>query len=114
LEIYNTLVFRDIATDRFERGLARIRHYFVKLDPEIKEYFVGKTTDIPTNFLIMKNSRMRRSAQLIIGFLLGLTSTILASLFPIILEAVIAIGIMSVGLIYLIFHYRTNKRENQS
>ena len=77
LEIYNTLVFRDITTDRYERGLARIRHYFIKLDPQIKEYFVGKVIDIPTNFLIMKNSRMRRSAQLIIGFLLGLASTIL-------------------------------------
>ena len=110
LEIHNTLVFRDITTDRYERGLARIRHYFIKLDPQIKEYFVGKVTDIPTNFLIMKNSRMRRSAQIIIGFLLGLALTIIASFLPLPPEVDISIGIISVGIIYLILEISARRR----
>jgi hypothetical protein len=110
LEIHNTLVFRDITTDRYERGLARIRHYFIKLDPQIKEYFVGKVTDIPTNFLIMKNSRMRRSAQVIIGFLLGLSFTIVTSFFLLFPQWIIATGAISVGLIYLILEISARRR----
>jgi len=92
LEICNFLVYRDIASDRDIRGLARIRNYFTKLDPELEDYFVTSTSDTPTGYISRNSSGMRRVAQVIVGFLFGLASAILSTFLFLSLVVNIAIG----------------------
>jgi len=82
LEIYSYLIQREISSDRLMRGLARIRNYFVKLDPQIRDYFVTKIADTPTGSLIHKHSGLRRTVQIIEGFFVGLIFTVLSTIPP--------------------------------
>ena len=68
--------------DRYERGLARIRHYFIMLDPTIKDYFVTRSIEVPTSNISKNNSGMRRAAQIIEGFLIGLAVTTILTFKP--------------------------------
>jgi hypothetical protein len=82
LEIYSYLIQRAISSDRLMRGLARIRNYFVKLDPQVRDYFVTQIYDVPTASLIHKHSGLRRTTQIIEGFFVGLIFTVLSTFLP--------------------------------
>lgn len=82
LETYSYLIHREISSDRLMRGLARIRHYFVKLDPQIRDHFVTKVADTPTGSLIHKHSGLRRTTQIIEGFFVGLIFAVLSTFLP--------------------------------
>ena len=77
--VYSFLIQRHINTDRDMRGMARIRKYFVKLDPGLENFFLNGTHDIPSRYLIARGSGMRRSTEIIIGFLIGIAAAILSS-----------------------------------
>ena len=110
LDVYSTLVARVIAADRYVRGLARIRHYFIELDPGIKDYFLSRITDAPTNYLNPKSSGMRRTAQIVESFLLGLSLTLLSTFLPLAPEANILIGSASSILIFIILEANARRR----
>jgi hypothetical protein len=113
-DICKFLVSRDVVTDRYERGLARIRSYFVKLDPTVGDYFVTNITDKPTNYLIQKNSGMQRTAQILEGFLLGLFSAILATFSSLAIEIDFAIGCGVAIFVYLILEIRAQIKFNKA
>jgi hypothetical protein len=94
-EICNFLVQRDITSDRTIRGLARIRHYFIELDPTIKDYFVNRISDTPSGFLINRNTGMRRSAALIESLLIGLAIAVLLSFVNLLFLLDIIVGIVA-------------------
>jgi hypothetical protein len=110
LEICNFLVYRDIASDRDIRGLARIRNYFTKLDPELEEYFVTSTSDTPTGYISRNSSGMRRVAQVIVGFLFGLASAILSTFVFLPLGVNIAIGVGITILVVLILELNARRK----
>jgi len=110
LEICNFLVYRDIASDRDIRGLARIRNYFAKLDPDLENYFVSNTNDTPTGYITRNNSGMRRVAQVIVGFLFGLISTILSTFISLPIETYLAIEISVTILVILILELIARRR----
>jgi hypothetical protein len=80
-DVYHYLVQRDLATDRAIRGMARVRHYFVKSDPSLKEHFINNVYDTPSGYLVAKNSGMRRTTEMILGFLLGIALAVVSSYF---------------------------------
>jgi hypothetical protein len=79
IEIHTYMIHRDIASDRDLRGLARIRRYFLELDPQLENYFVNHVTDAPTGYLVKNTSGMRRVMQIIEGFLIGLAIMLLST-----------------------------------
>jgi hypothetical protein len=105
-EIYNFLIYRDILGDRCERGMARIRRYFIHMDPEIEGYFVNRVIDIPTSYVVWKYSNMRRTAQILIGTLLGLFAAVASSFFAPILWVLVVIGVVSLSLVYIILEVK--------
>jgi hypothetical protein len=102
LEIYNFTVHREISTDRDIRGLARIRNYFVKLDPGLEDYFVNPIYDYPTDYLNLKRSGMRRTTEVIVSFLVGIAFTVVSGYFPLALEINILIGCGAAIIVILI------------
>jgi hypothetical protein len=102
LDVYIWLIQRDISADRYERGLARIRHYFLKLDPSIEDYFITNTLDVPTSNLLRKTSGMRGAAQIVESFLLGLAAMLLSTFLPITLEGSTIMGVVSAILIFFL------------
>lgn len=102
LDIFFFLIVRDIATDRYERGLARIRHYFVTLDPEIGNYFMNNIVDVPTPYIVRKLSGMRTAAQIVVSFLLSLTLTMSYTILSIDVEILIWAGSTSAILFFII------------
>lgn len=110
LEICNFLIYRDIASDRDIRGLARIRNYFTKLDPDLENYFVTSTHDTPTGYITRNNSGMRRVSQVIVGFLFGLASTILSTFISLSIEIYLAVGISVTILAVLILELIARRR----
>ena len=81
LESYNFLIYREIASDRHIRGLARIRNYFVKLDAQTRDYFVNKIYDTPSTSLKHGHSGLRRTIQIIEAFLIGLIVAVSSTFF---------------------------------
>jgi len=113
-DICKFLVSRDIVTDKYERGLARIRNYFVKLEPDIKDRFVTKIMDTPTNYLIKKNSGMQRTAQVLEGFLLGLAATILSTFLILDTLVDILIGCGMAVIVFVVLEVLARTRYNQA
>jgi len=112
IDIYICRFFisREIAVDRYERGLARIRNYFISLDTNLKDYFVTKIFDVPTSKIKGNNSGMRRSAQLIGAFLLGLEGSILITFTSLPAEINILIGLVIAILVFSIFEWYAQRR----
>jgi len=103
-------VSREIAVDRYERGLARIRRYFIQLDHTIEDYFVTRVLDVPTSNIVGNNSGMRRAAQLIEAFLLGLAFTISATFSTFRLEIDFLIGLTTAVFVFLIFEVTAQRK----
>jgi len=93
LDVYSFLIQRNIDIDRDIRGMARVKTYFVNLDPGLENFFVNGIHDTPTDFLTTKGFGMRWSAEIIMGFLLGFILAVLSSYFPLALEVDIFIGV---------------------
>jgi hypothetical protein len=110
LDLYGYLIHRDISADRDERGLARIREYFINLDPKIKECFVTKHSDGPTRYITYNGSGVRRIAQVIDAFLLGLIIIILLTFIRIIPEIAISIGFITTLLAFLVLEINARRR----
>jgi len=80
-DICGTLVARDRVTDRVERGMARIRQYFVQKDPSISDFLIFPYHDEPTRYITkLSGAGVRRSAQAIESFIVSIIVAVLASL----------------------------------
>jgi hypothetical protein len=112
IDIYICRFFisREIAIDKYERGLARIRDYFIRLDTNLEDYFVTKTFDVPTNNIQGNNSGMRRSAQLIGAFLVGLAGSILTTFTTLPVEINILVGTMLAILVFAVLELNAQRR----
>ena len=114
LEIHSYLIHREISSDRLMRGLARIRNYFVKLDPQIRDNFVTKVFDTATGSLIHKRSGLRRTIQIIEGFLVGLIFTVLSTLLPISQIANIGFGVGVTILTIMLLEINARRKLNRA
>ena len=114
LEIYNFLIYREIASDRHIRGLARIRNYFVKLDPQIRDYFVHKTHDAPSTTLKHGHSGLRRTLQIIEGFFIGLIFTVSSTFFSFSQVMNVAFGVAVAVLAILFLEMNARRRLRQA
>lgn len=112
IDIYICRFFisREIAVDRYERGLARIRHYFVGFDAALKDYFVTKIVDVPTSNIRGNNSGMRQSAQLIAAFLLGLEGSLLATFTSLSAEFDFLIGLVTAIMVFAVLEWNAQRR----
>jgi hypothetical protein len=108
--IFDFLVSRDIAADRCERGLARIRYYFVRLDPVIENYFVTAVANNPTRYLTRKYSNTRRTAQTVVAFLLGLAFLIISTFIDIRPELDILIGFVMAIIVFIALEAYARKK----
>jgi hypothetical protein len=65
---------RQVVSDKIERGLARIRHYFVERDETISKYLVNSINDDPTSYIESQNrsNDVMRIVQKIQAFTLSL------------------------------------------
>lgn len=109
-DVYNYLVQRDLATDRAIRGMARVRHYFVKVNPELKNYFINNIYDTPSGYLVAKNSGMRRTTEVILGFLLGISLAVIFSYFFSNTMICFAVGVFSGAMAALFFEVMARRR----
>ncbi|HXQ39111.1 MAG TPA: hypothetical protein VN843_34245 [Anaerolineales bacterium] len=114
LDVYIWLIQRDISADRYERGLARIRYYFLRLDPGIEDYFINNTFDIPTRNLVRKSSGVRGAAQIVESFLLGLVAMLLSTFLSVTIEVSISIGASSAVLIFSLLEASARIRLNKA
>ena len=110
LDVYSFLIQRNIDIDRDIRGMAGVKIYFVNLDPSLEIFFVNGIHDTPTDFLTAKGFGMRRSAEIVIGFLFGFVFAVLSSYFPLALEVNILIGV-SMGILTALFLENNARRK---
>jgi hypothetical protein len=114
LEIYSYLIQRAISSDHLMRGLARIRNYFVKLDPQIRNYFVTKIYDTPTASLTHKHSGLRRTTQIIEGFFVGLIFTVSSTFFPFSETVILGLGVGVTAITILWLEINAHRRLNKA
>ncbi len=76
------IVIRQITSDKIERGLARIRHYFIEHDKSISKYLVNSINDDPTPYIKSQNrsNGVRRTIQTIQAFTLSIAFIVAANL----------------------------------
>lgn len=113
-DVYNYLIQRDLATDRAIRGMARVRHYFVKLNPSLKEYFINNIYDTPSGYLVAKNSGMRRTTEIILGFLLGISLAVVSSYFFIDIFLCLVVGALSTITTALVLEMMARKKLDKA
>ncbi len=87
-------VERDIKTDEHIRAIARIRHYFVELDPIIKEHLTWQDNDEPTHYIWGRASTIRTTAHVIVSVLCALTVGLIMNLVIKNLPILLAIGLV--------------------
>jgi hypothetical protein len=77
------ILLRQITSDKIERGLSRIRHYFVEQDETISKYLVNSINDDPTSYVKYQNKSngVRRTVQTIQAFTLSIAFTTASNLF---------------------------------
>jgi hypothetical protein len=114
LQIHGYLIHREVSSDLLMRGLARIRNYFVKLDPQIRDNFVTRLVDTPTGSLIHKHSGLRRTIQIIEGFLIGLIFTVISTLLPISQVINIGLGIGVTVLTIMLLELNARRKLNKA
>jgi hypothetical protein len=113
-EIHGYLIHREISSALLMRGLARIRNYFVKLDPQLRDYFVTKIVDTPTGSLVHKRSGLRRTIQIIEGFLVGLIVAVLSTLLPISPVVNVGFGLVVTVLTITLLEFKARRKLNQA
>jgi hypothetical protein len=114
IEIYNYLIHRTISSDRRARGLARIRNYFIKLDPDIRDFFVNKIHDTPSTGLVHKQSGLRKTVEAIEGVFIGVIFAISSSFLLSSEVPSVAIGLGMTLLAILVLEANAHRRLNKA
>jgi hypothetical protein len=109
-DICRFLIIRNIYLDFYQRGLARIRHYFVKLDSQIKDYFVTPIIDLPTTYITDTRSGIRRIAQILEGLIVGLDISILLTFVNVSPNNIIAVGCITTILVIVLIEIIAQKQ----
>lgn len=92
-DIYLFMIARDRASDRVDRGMARIRRYFVERDKELEKFLVYTTYDGPTTYLTRSNAGLRRTVQIIESFIVAIITCLIANLFVLPYAYIVVLGI---------------------
>jgi hypothetical protein len=109
-DICGTLAARDRATDRVERGMTRIRHYFVQKDPSLSNFLIFAYHDDPTRYVtVTSGAGVRRSAQAIQSFIVSIIVGISANLGNLRIEYVGLLSILAFIVNFLILETRARK-----
>jgi len=80
LDTFNTIIGRDINTDRNVRATGRIRLFFSKQSPEIRDYLTWRCHDEPTSWVTKNNSTIRKTVQYILSLNCALIVSLLLNL----------------------------------
>ena len=102
IDVCQYMVTRDRITDRIERGMGRVRRYFVERDPSLANFIVHPYHDEPTSYLASGSRGVRRTAQTVQSFTVGLAAGIAADLVNIRTEYAVLIGVISFTLNFII------------
>jgi hypothetical protein len=97
-------IYRDIDMDFQIRSIARIRRYFVNLDPKVRIFLSeGKDDDEPTRYLTGENvSAFRTTTHTIISFLFSAVFGLFANIFLDNLVISVVIGWVGFGLVFFV------------
>ena len=101
-DIYLFMIARDRASDRVERGMARIRRYFVERDKELEKYLVYTTYDGPTAYLTRSNRGLRRTVQIIESFVIALGICVIANMLLLPFAYTLFIGIATFIITFMV------------
>ena len=116
-DIYLFMIARDRVSDRVERGMARVRRYFVERDKNLQDFITYPITDNPTHNLSRPSMGLRRSVQVIESFFITLIICVIANIFMLQFEIILFVGGVGFVLIFSILHYlsrRTLRKEMES
>ena len=116
-DIFLFMVARDRVSDRVERGMARIRRYFVERDNKLKDFITYPISDNPTHNLSRPSMGLRRSVQVIESFVITLIICVIANFFMLQFEIILIIGGVGFILIFFLLHFtsrRTLRKEMES
>jgi hypothetical protein len=115
LDVFNSVVIRNQVIDKAERGMSRIRRYFIINDPSLAQFMTYRTSDEPTFWLTNRSGAgMRRTTQILIGFTSGLSIGILADLINILLEFEILIGVLSSIIVFFALELSARRSLNRA
>ncbi|MFM8321740.1 MAG: hypothetical protein ACKOC5_12575 [Chloroflexota bacterium] len=109
------LVMRERVIDRVERGMARIRHYFVERDPGLARYVILATSDESTlHVRNLKVMGLQRAAQVVQGITVALAATLLAYLLNTPLYLSMGVGAVAFVVDYLALESYTRETLKQA
>lgn len=108
-DIFLFMIARDRVSDRVERGMARVRRYFVERDHQLQDFLTYPTSDHPTHSLSRPGTGLRRSVQIIESFVVTLILCVVANLFRLPFEMVVLIGGIGFIAIFTMLHYTSRR-----
>jgi hypothetical protein len=99
IDVVNFMVTRDEVTDRVERGMSRVRRYFTEREPLLKNFIVYPDHDEPTNYVVRQKAvGLRRTAQLVQSFTVGLAIGICSDLLGMRLEVSVILSLVALAI----------------
>lgn len=104
IDVVQFMITRDDVTDRVERGMSRVRRYFVEHDPSLKNFIIFPYCDEPTNYITkLSVLGIRRTALTVQSFTVGLAVGIIADWLNMRFEASVVLGLVAFGVNFLIW-----------
>lgn len=116
-DTFRYLISRDIGSDFNMRAMARIRHYFVRLDPKLEDYVLWDTNDNPSFYvdrklLPMTVTTMSILMGLLVALAVGAMTDLLAAHIILTITAGLVAFILVFGVLLLYARWRY-KRAHQ-
>jgi hypothetical protein len=112
-DIYLFMIARDRVSDRVERGMARIRRYFVERDKELEKFLVYTTYDNPTTYLTRSNMGLRRTVQIIESLIIALATCVIANMFALSYTYIVVIGVAIFILTFIVLVFNARRLIKQ-
>jgi len=110
LDLYQFILMRARVVDKAERGMRRIRRYFIEQDHSLKDYVTFAYHDEPTDYLFEKHgSNVRRTTQLILACIAGIACGLIADLLALPLEVALSVGVIAFVIDFALMEYRARR-----
>jgi hypothetical protein len=110
-DVVQFMVTRDSVTDRVERGMNRVRRYYIQHDPSLKDFVIFPYHDEPTSYITKQGVLgIRRTALTVQSFTVGLAVGVVADWLNVRFEVSVALGLIAFAANFLILEQNAKRK----
>ena len=111
LDVVQFMVTRDSVTDRVERGMNRVRRYYIQHDPSLKDFVIFPYHDEPTSYITKQRVLgIRRTALTVQSFAVGLAVGVIADWLNLQFRVSVVLGLIAFAANFVILEQNAKRK----